>query len=270
MEIKRTRRRTRGYDARIKDESFIEHSHSISEVSGLQLALNGKAAAFHEHTIPNVSGLQDALDGKAASSHGHTLGHIAGLTTALSSKSDTGHSHGVATPSAAGFMAAADKSKLDGVSLAATRSAASSSFSTTATAVQSYTAPAGEIVAGSEYEFSAVLRVVNSTVATDLVLAIAVGGVTVLSQAVPLGITDNAAPGRAVIVSGRITFYAATEAEAYLAAMTSGAAAFNIVSATSAPVTVSAGAATPIELRVSTTGTTSTVIARQATIARVK
>jgi hypothetical protein len=48
------------------------HSHAISDVTGLQTALDGKqaagsyAAASHTHTIANVTGLQTALDEKAA------------------------------------------------------------------------------------------------------------------------------------------------------------------------------------------------------------
>lgn len=51
------------------------HNHSISNVTGLQTALDGKqaagsyAAASHTHTIANVSNLQDALDGKANSNN---------------------------------------------------------------------------------------------------------------------------------------------------------------------------------------------------------
>jgi hypothetical protein len=45
---------------------------------------------------------------------------IAALAPALAEKSNIGHSHAVATQSAAGFMASADKSKLDGVAANAT------------------------------------------------------------------------------------------------------------------------------------------------------
>ncbi len=48
------------------------HTHTISNITGLQDALNGKAAASHIHTIDNVTGLQSALDGKASSGHTHT------------------------------------------------------------------------------------------------------------------------------------------------------------------------------------------------------
>ena len=40
---------------------------TISLVSGLQTALDGKAATSHTHTIGNITGLQTALDGKAPS-----------------------------------------------------------------------------------------------------------------------------------------------------------------------------------------------------------
>ena len=41
-----------------------QHSHDISQVSGLSSALMGKADAAHSHEIADVNGLQAALDGK--------------------------------------------------------------------------------------------------------------------------------------------------------------------------------------------------------------
>lgn len=41
-----------------------QHSHAMSQVSGLSSALAGKADAAHSHEIADVNGLQDALDGK--------------------------------------------------------------------------------------------------------------------------------------------------------------------------------------------------------------
>lgn len=41
-----------------------QHSHAMSQVSGLSSALAGKADAAHSHEIANVNGLQAALDGK--------------------------------------------------------------------------------------------------------------------------------------------------------------------------------------------------------------
>lgn len=74
--------------------STAAHTHPISDVTGLQTALDGKAATAHTHAIADTTGLQAALDGKAATTHGHAD----------------------ATASAAGFMSAADKTKLDGLS----------------------------------------------------------------------------------------------------------------------------------------------------------
>ena len=41
-----------------------QHSHDMSQVSGLSSALMGKADAVHSHEIADVNGLQSALDGK--------------------------------------------------------------------------------------------------------------------------------------------------------------------------------------------------------------
>ncbi len=67
------------------------HTHTIANITGLQDALNGKAASSHTHTIANVTGLQAALDGKSNTNHGHTsittygeetIGKVADDTTA--------------------------------------------------------------------------------------------------------------------------------------------------------------------------------------------
>jgi hypothetical protein len=72
------------------------HTHAISDTTGLQTALDGKAASSHSHAISDVTGLQTALDGKATSSHSHAISDVTGLQTALDDKTDTGHTHVVA------------------------------------------------------------------------------------------------------------------------------------------------------------------------------
>jgi hypothetical protein len=72
------------------------HTHGISDVTGLQTALDGKAATGHGHSIADVSGLQTALDGKAASVHGHAIGDVTGLQTALDAKASSVHTHAIA------------------------------------------------------------------------------------------------------------------------------------------------------------------------------
>jgi hypothetical protein len=59
---------------------------TIANVTGLQTALDGKAATSHTHTIANVTGLQTTLDGKAATSHTHTIANVTGLQTALNAR----------------------------------------------------------------------------------------------------------------------------------------------------------------------------------------
>lgn len=78
----------------------------IPDVSGLitQETADGRyAAKSHTHEISQVTGLQDALDGKLTQETAN------GLYAAKS------HTHAAATASAAGFMSAADKTKLDGL-----------------------------------------------------------------------------------------------------------------------------------------------------------
>ena len=64
------------------------HTHAITDVTGLQTALDGKAALSHTHVISDVSGLQAALDGKAALSHTHAIADVISLQTTLDAKLD--------------------------------------------------------------------------------------------------------------------------------------------------------------------------------------
>lgn len=94
------------------------HGHAISDVSGLQTALDGKASTTHGHAISDVSGLQTALDGKAASVHGHAIGDITGLSAALSAKADAVIAPDLVT-STTYTLAAGDVNKLKRMSNAA-------------------------------------------------------------------------------------------------------------------------------------------------------
>lgn len=79
----------------------------IPDVSGFitQTTADGRyATKSHTHEISQVTGLQNALDGKLTQEAAN------GLYAAKS------HTHAAATAGAAGFMSAADKSKLDGLS----------------------------------------------------------------------------------------------------------------------------------------------------------
>lgn len=71
------------------------HSHAISDVTGLQTALDGKAASAHTHIISNVTGLQTALDGKSAAIHSHIIGDVTNLQSSLDGKASTVHGHAI-------------------------------------------------------------------------------------------------------------------------------------------------------------------------------
>lgn len=55
------------------------HSHGIDAVTGLQAALDGKAATGHTHTIAEVTGLQVALDARALLSGATFTGNVAAV-----------------------------------------------------------------------------------------------------------------------------------------------------------------------------------------------
>lgn len=76
------------------------HTHVIADVTGLQPALNAKAAVVHTHVVADVSGLQGTLDtltatntaqdsaiaGKAPTVHTHAITDVTGLQPALDVK----------------------------------------------------------------------------------------------------------------------------------------------------------------------------------------
>lgn len=60
-----TRQRAGGAWSAWASFSKVGHAHAISDVTGLQTALDGKATQGHVHVINDVTGLQTALNGKA-------------------------------------------------------------------------------------------------------------------------------------------------------------------------------------------------------------
>lgn len=62
----------------------ISHTHSISEVDGLSLALNDKSDVGHSHIVSEVNGLSEAISGKADTTT---------VNTSLLGKSNIDHTH---------------------------------------------------------------------------------------------------------------------------------------------------------------------------------
>jgi hypothetical protein len=153
---------------------------------------------------------------------------------------------------------------------ATTRTSPTASASTVLTTLISYNLGAGEVVAGSEYEFSASLRVINTNTATNGVVTLSVGAANVLVMTQALGATAAASPGSPVLIRGVINFASTTQAECVIHFFKSQAVAANILLNTSAPITVAASGATTIDLKFNTSGATSTFICRQASISKVK
>lgn len=66
----------------------IDLTLGVSDVSGLQSALNGKANTSHTHSISQITNLQTALNGKANTSHTHAISDVIDLQTRLDGKMD--------------------------------------------------------------------------------------------------------------------------------------------------------------------------------------
>lgn len=64
--------------------ALASHAHTVSDVTGLQTVLNGKADSTHAHAISDVTALQDALNDKAFANHTHTASNISNFSTAVS------------------------------------------------------------------------------------------------------------------------------------------------------------------------------------------
>ena len=75
------------------------------KLDAMETSTNGKANATHTHTASEITGLPSSVDAYSKSE----------VDNLLSAKAASNHSHDNASASVAGFMSAADKSKLDGI-----------------------------------------------------------------------------------------------------------------------------------------------------------
>lgn len=73
----------------VNDDS---HNHVISNIDGLQSALDGKASSSHTHSdVYTESEVDTLLSGKANSSHTHTIANITNLQSTLDGKANSSH-----------------------------------------------------------------------------------------------------------------------------------------------------------------------------------
>jgi hypothetical protein len=83
----------------IDGDAFDRINHTgeqaVGTITGLQAALDAKAASSHTHDdrYYTESEIDVALDGKSDSGHSHALIDVTGLQAALDAKSGTGHAH---------------------------------------------------------------------------------------------------------------------------------------------------------------------------------
>ena len=85
-----------GLQTALNGKSNVGHGHTQGEISGLSGSLAGKSDVGHIHSIANVTGLQTALDGKASDIHTHSIANVTGLQTTLDGKANVSHAHSIA------------------------------------------------------------------------------------------------------------------------------------------------------------------------------
>lgn len=99
-----------------KSVTVDARGHVVGGSSPTTLSGYGITDAYTKTQIDSkVSDLEDAIDSKGSSSHTHTIADVTNLQATLDAKASSSHTHNAATTSAAGFMSASDKSKLDGI-----------------------------------------------------------------------------------------------------------------------------------------------------------
>lgn len=119
--------------ASLRDRTTHTGEQPISSVTGLQTAINGRAALDHSHTEATTSlkGFMSSadkakLDGivpanlvnRANHTGEQAISTVTGLQAAIDGRASAGHSHSEATSSAGGFMSRTDKAKLDALNSA--------------------------------------------------------------------------------------------------------------------------------------------------------
>lgn len=82
-------------DTKLDGKANSSHSHSISNITNLQSALDSKSATGHTHDdrYYTETEMNIKLNGKANSSHTHSISNITNLQSALDEKAHLVHNH---------------------------------------------------------------------------------------------------------------------------------------------------------------------------------
>ena len=108
------------YSAAGSSLGLVKSGGDVSISSGV-ITVNDDS---HNHTIDNVDGLREHIGEDSVQTQ---------INTAIAAKADASHSHDAATTSAAGFMSASDKTKLNGIATGANKTTVDSALSSTST-----------------------------------------------------------------------------------------------------------------------------------------
>jgi hypothetical protein len=122
------------------------HTHVIADTTGLQTALDGKAASSHTHLLaqitdyvaPDLSGKQDVVSGVSSTEIGYLDGVTSAIQTQLNGKAASSHTHAISDTT--GLQTALD-GKVDEVNGAVTT--ASTSLNVVRNITLSTSAPTG-------------------------------------------------------------------------------------------------------------------------------
>lgn len=101
----------------LNDRALVDHDHpsATSEVAGF-LGVSDKAKLDAIEPNATANSPDEALRDRTSHTGFQAIDTITGLGAALDDKADIAHTHNPATTSVAGFLSAADKLKLDGLS----------------------------------------------------------------------------------------------------------------------------------------------------------
>lgn len=80
-------------ESQLPDTEIPPHKHEISDVNGLNAALNDKAKSEHQHTTADIADFAVEMAKKAESNHKHTAADISDFASEMEKKAEAKHQH---------------------------------------------------------------------------------------------------------------------------------------------------------------------------------